>query len=600
MEVAVFDKSYIDRMFSIYPSIKTLLQESKNVKMARFFVTSYLEELTQVLNTDKSKIKPVNWLLQSSCLTAFRRILSVRSERVVKFSMLKLLWLLANERYDELPPELDDGFFEEMIHLLHGIKGESHIYDSVSYPSFMSVKGRESAVLRSKQLDEMIGDNTALMQRYPCGLDPDIQTIRIGNRDRILAFFNATEADWQNHEWQLRNVIRDADTLGKLIELSKPERQAIEQARADGLPFGITPFYVSLMDREDGRQRDHAVRAQVIPPLDYVETMRDRVDEQPQSFDFMQEHDTSPIDLITRRYPGIVILKPYNTCSQICVYCQRNWEIDDVLMPGAQAPDETVNAAIDWIAAHPAVTEVLITGGDPLIMPDDKIHAILKKVAAIDHVERIRIGSRTPVVLPQRITPELINGIASFHEPGRREIVLITHFEHPYEITPEAMQAVQQFRCRGMSVYNQTVFTVENSRRFELAELRRKLRLIGVDPYYTFNTKGKEETKSYRVPMARLQQEVNEEARLSSGLARTDEPVYNVPRLGKNYIRAEHHSLLSILPNGRRVYEFHPWEKNLALAETYIDTDVSIHDYLQEMQRRGENIEDYKTIWYYY
>jgi lysine 2,3-aminomutase len=73
-----------------------------------------------------------------------------------------------------------------------------------------------------------------------------------------------------------------------------------------------------------------------------------------------------------------------------------------------------------------------------------------------------------------------------------------------------------------------------------------------------------------------------------------------VPRLGKNYIRAEHHSLLSILPNGRRVYEFHPWEKNLALAETYIDTDVSIHDYLQEMQKRGENIEDYKTIWYYY
>jgi len=334
--------------------------------------------------------------------------------------------------------------------------------------------------------------------------------------------------------------------------------------------------------------------------LDYVETMRDRADEQNHSFDFMMENDTSPIDLITRRYPSIVILKPYNTCSQICVYCQRNWEIDDVLMPGAQAPDKTINAAIDWIAAHPAVTEVLITGGDPLIMPDERIHAILEKVAAIDHVERIRIGSRTPVVLPQRITAELMDGIAKFHEPGRREIVLITHFEHPYEITPEAMQAVQHFRCRGMSVYNQAVFTVENSRRFELVQLRRKLRLIGVDPYYTFNTKGKEETKSYRVPMARLQQEVNEEARLSPGLMRTDEPVYNVPRLGKNYIRAQHHSLLSILPDGRRVYEFHPWEKNLALAETYIDTDVSIHDYLQELQKRGENIEDYKTIWYYY
>jgi len=596
----MFDKSYIDRMFSIYPSLKTLLQESKTVKKARFFITPYLEELTQTLNTEKGEAKPVEWLLQSSCLTALRRILSVRSERVAKFSVLELLWLLANERYDELPDELNDGFFEEIIHLLQGIKGESHIYDSDAYPSFMSFEGRKSALLRSKQLNDMMNDSTDLMQRYPCGLDPDIQKIRTENRDRILAFFNATEADWLSHEWHLKNVIRDADTLGKLVELSEQERQAIEQARADGLPFGITPFYVALMDRDAGRKRDHAVRAQVIPPLNYVETIRNQTDEQAQSFDFMKENDTSPIDLVTRRYPRIVILKPYNTCSQICVYCQRNWEIDDVLMPGAQAADETIDTAIEWIASNPVISEVLITGGDPLIMSDSLIHSIMEKVAAIDHVERIRIGSRTPVVLPQRITPELMDGIAKFHEPGRREVVLITHFEHTYEITPEAMQAVQHFRSRGMSVYNQAVFTMENSRRFELAVLRRKLRLIGVDPYYTFNTKGKEETKSYRVPMARLQQEVNEEARLSPGLARTDEPVYNVPRLGKNYIRAEHHNLLSVLPNGRRVYEFYPWEKNLTMADTYIDIDVSIHDYLQELQRRGENIEDYKTIWYYY
>jgi len=596
----MFDKSYIDRMFSIYPSIKTLLQESKNVKMARFFVTRYLEELTQVLNTDKSKIMPVEWLLQASCLTAFRRILSVRSERVVKFSLLRLLWLLARESHDQLPSDLDDGFFEEMIHLMHGIKGESHIYDAVPYPRFMSLQGRESALMRSGQLDDMMTANAALMNRYPCGLDADVRTERARNRERILSFFNATETDWQDFEWQKRNVIRDAGTLEKLIDLSEAERAAIQQARSAKLPFGITPFYVSLMDRAGGRSRDHAVRAQVIPPLDYVAAMRTHTHERPQSLDFMMEHDTSPVDLITRRYPGIVILKPYNTCSQICVYCQRNWEIDDVLMPGAQAADETVNAAIEWIAAHPAVTEVLITGGDPLIMPDERIHAILKQIAAIEHVERIRIGSRTPVVLPQRITPELMQIIAAFHEPGRREIVLITHFEHSYEITPEAMAAVQQFRCRGMSVYNQTVFTVENSRRFELVELRRRLRLIGVDPYYTFNTKGKEETRSYRVPLARLQQEVNEEARLSPGLVRTDEPVYNVPRLGKNYVRAQHHSLLTILPDGRRVYEFHPWEKNLALADTYIDIDVSIHEYLQELQRRGENIDDYKTIWYYY
>jgi lysine 2,3-aminomutase len=103
------------------------------------------------------------------------------------------------------------------------------------------------------------------------------------------------------------------------------------------------------------------------------------------------------------------------------------------------------------------------------------------------------------------------------------------------------------------------------------------------------------------VPIARLQQEVKEEARVIPGVVRTDEPVYNVPRLGKNYIRAEqHHSLLTILPDGRPVYEFHPWEKNLSLIDTYVDTDVSIYEYLQELKRRGEDLQEYKTIWYYF
>ncbi len=163
------------------------------------------------------------------------------------------------------------------------------------------------------------------------------------------------------------------------------------------------------------------------------------------------------------------------------------------------------------------------------------------------------------------------------------------------------MNAVQQFKKRGISIYNQVVFTVENSRWFELVTLRRILRLISVDNYYTFNTKGKEETRGYRVPLARIQQEVKEESHLSPGLMRTDKPVYNVPRLGKNYIRSQqHHSLLTIMPDRRSVYEFHPWEKNLSLVDTYIDTDVSIYDYLQEFERRGEDIKEYKTIWYYF
>ena len=153
----------------------------------------------------------------------------------------------------------------------------------------------------------------------------------------------------------------------------------------------------------------------------------------------------------------------------------------------------------------------------------------------------------------------------------------------------------------GVSVYNQQVFTFENSRRFETVALRRALRLIGVDPYYTFITKGKEETDYYRVPIARILQERKEEARLFPGLDRTDEPVFNVPRLGKNHLRSwQDHRLIMILPDGRRVYEFHPWEKYITPIPPYNYTDVSIYAYLKRLDEIGEDLSEYSSIWYYY
>ena len=203
--------------------------------------------------------------------------------------------------------------------------------------------------------------------------------------------------------------------------------------------------------------------------------------------------------------------------------------------------------------------------------------------------------------MPQRITESLVRGLARFQIPGKREVVIITHFEHPYEITPQSMAAVQKFRRNGMEVYNQLVFTYYNSRKFEACFLRQQLRLIGVTPYYTFNAKGKAETSNFRVPIARLMQEQKEEARLMPGTVRTDEIVFNVPRLGKNYLKAsQHHDIISITPDGRRVYEFHPWEKKLALADTYIYKDVSIYDYLKRLKSDGQDTFAYRTIWYYY
>jgi len=597
----MYNKSYLNTLFKISPTLFQLLKQAPSPSAARDSLDNHLNHITKTLDENHSELKPLDWDLRTRCLRVFRQILSARSEELAQFSIVELLWKLAREDFEDLPADLNNGFFEEIVHLLKGIEGKSDLYDDKSIPKFLDLHGRDAAIERSRELDEWATVGMKALQRYPHGLDKNVIDVRQQNKKRLMQILRASEDDWNDYLWHIRHVVRNAETLEKLIKLAPEEKQAIEKANAKGLPFGITPYYVSLMDEEPNRERDHAVRAQVIPPMNYVDYMLENRADTTESFDFMQERDTSPIDLITRRYPRIVILKPYNTCSQICVYCQRNWEINNVLDEHAMATRKSIKTAIDWISDRETISEVLITGGDPFIMNNNRIDWVLSQISEIKHVERIRIGTRTPVVLPQRITEELADIIATYHVPGRREIVIVSHYEHPYEITPESMEAVQKLKRRAISVYNQAVYTVENSRRYELVALRRLLRLIGVDPYYTFNTKGKKETKNYRVPLARLMQEIKEEARLMPGMMRTDEAVYNVPRLGKNYIRArQHHQLLSILPNGSRVYEFQPWDKNISLTDTYVDTDVSIYNYLQELKRRGEDLQSYKSIWYYY
>jgi lysine 2,3-aminomutase len=450
-------------------------------------------------------------------------------------------------------------------------------------------------------LSRMSKESEKFLKRYTCGLDEAVMERRKENAERILKYFGRSGDDWNDWKWHTRNIIRSAETLKDLVELSAEDFKAVRKANEHRIPFGITPYYLSLMDLRRGGGKDDAVRAQVIPPMDYVEKMVAAKGQRECSMDFMMEKDTSPLEGVTRRYPGIVILKPILTCPQICVYCQRNWEIEDVFTSTTAVSQKTIDRAVDWIGERPEISEVLITGGDPLLLSNDRLFGLLEKLSGLPGVERVRIGTRMPVTLPQRVTDDLVQALATFHRPGKRELILVTHFEHSYEITPESLAAVQKFRRCGMDVYNQLVYTFYNSRRFEAVALRQKLRLIGVTPYYTFNTKGKEETQRYRVPIARLLQEQHEEARLMPGTVRTDEIVFNVPRLGKNYLRAsQHHDVISILPTGQRVFEFHPWEKKLSLVDTYVYTDVSIHDYLQRLKTVGEKRSDYQTIWYYY
>jgi lysine 2,3-aminomutase len=609
MRVARFSvqaERLLETIWDASPELHDILRTAPNLEDARDGVYSYLEKLDRWVFDLHNSLHVLENAIVRDSVRVFRSIIGPINEKRTKVSALDCLWKLASERRSELQWSISVGFLTEILHLFQAISGSSGIYElgkgaERSIPEFLQLSGREAATKRTEQLDIMADKMEERLKRFPSGLNKTIQEKRKKNKTRILHKLGASQEQWNDYRWHLENVFKTAEPICELIEMSRDREQAVHKAVEAKLGIGISPYYMSLIDPERHSGLDHALRAQVIPYSAYVESMIDQADERKTAFDFMGEQDTSPEELITRRYPRICILKPYNTCAQICVYCQRNWEIDECMAPDSRAPRRVLDKALKWISKHPSIGEVLVTGGDPAVLPDEHIEYLLENLSKMDHIYRIRLGTRTPVVLPMRWTKSLTSLLGKYHRPGKREICVVTHFAHSYEITPEAMKAVQRIRRQGIGVYNQQVYTLENSRRFETVKLRRDLRRIGVDPYYTFNMKGKDETSRLMVPIARILQERKEEARLLPGLDRTDEPVFNVPRLGKNHLRAfQDHRLVMIRPDGSRIYEFHPWEKNLVPMPPYNYTDVPIYNYLEELAARGEDIREYQTIWYYY
>jgi len=586
------------------PEIHILLKESESLETAREKVIKLLEALEWSYRKDIENIPSWDYILLKEAVRCFKNIISIRNERLSGHSTLKFLWEAARSG----DSDVDDAFIQEFVHLFKAIMGHSDVYpnkylNGLVIPDFQAYKGQKAAQKRSEYLDDLADRMDAFLKRYTSGLDKNIIEVRKNNRSRILDRFGATIDDWNDWKWQFKNVLKDANGLEiikDIIKLTEDEEKGISLAIENDVPFGVTPHYLHLMDQEPSNL-DFAVRRQVFPPVSFVQNMIEHKVDRETAFDFMREHDTSPIKLVTRRYPKVAIIKPYDSCPQICVYCQRNWEITAPLEENAMASDQTLDCALEWYDGHDKLMDILVTGGDPLVMNEKKLEPIIKKIDAMDHVKNIRIATRIPITVPQRITKDLVEMLGQYYEVGRQTICMVVHFTHPYEVTPEVGEAIRLIRKQGLSVYNQTVYSFAVSRRFELSALRMAIKSIGVIPYYTFNMKGKSEIEEYSVPVARLLQEGKEEARLLPGLFRTDKPVFNVPALGKNHLKSwQDHELIAIHPQGNRIYSFHPWEKNIAKVNPYIYTDVIIKDYLDKLKARGEAVVDYRSIWYYY
>nr|MEB3825053.1 KamA family radical SAM protein [Desulfurococcales archaeon] len=472
------------------PAVYEILRTSSTLEEARRRLFEYLNELEWDYYTGKRVEHPLVEATAHDAIKVFRNIISPRNEEYSGFSALYYLWRIA--RGDEKAlEEVDVGFLLEFKHLFKAINARPDIYparyaEGLPYVDFRRMHGRQAGIARSNYLDMLARRMNEYLNKYPCGLDPQVIEARKKNKQRILEYFGGSEDDWYDYKWHFRNVLKGTKGLMALKELTKiPEEyeRSIELAIKFKVPFGISPYYLHLFDLDNPGTFDHQPRSQVLPPLHTVSEIIAHRDEREYYFDFMGEHDTSPHPLITRRYPMVAIIKASNTCPQICVYCQRNWEIETALDPRGVPSRKNIDEAIDWFAEHPEIKDVLITGGDPFILSDDfLIDHIVKRLAELDHIVHIRIGTRILVTVPMRITEETAEKLGSYVEPGKRNVTVVTHVESASEVTPEMGEAVEKIKKNGMYIYNQQVFTFWVSRRFETVKLRMALKKVGIDP----------------------------------------------------------------------------------------------------------------------
>jgi len=483
----------LERLWRAEPRLKSMLKDAKHVEEARFIYFDYLDRLRRNIYNMKSdtiyaNLNVIEKRNARECVRVLSNIMRTENEHLTGCSPLTHLYDIAKNEKDALD-KVSKGFLLEFYALLLGIRGKSG-KQSRRHELLELKEGRDAAIIRSSQLDEYGTMIQRYFRRYRTGLDPKLVKERNKLKQDILRYFDASEEDWQDYQWHMKHIIKDVKTLSSIVKLDDDEIEGLKLATENHLPFEITPHYLSLFNKDGRSAHDRTIRAQVIPSsrysLNVIENWTTGKD-----MDFMGEKATSPIDGITRRYPQIIIIKPFNSCPQICVYCQRNWEIKD-LDSDVMLPREKVIEAINWARNDKNIIEVLLTGGDPLTLPNKYLDWIIGEIANIDHVERIRIGTRTLVTLPQRINDGFLEILQKYHEWGKREVAIVTHFEHPTEISPDTLEAIKRIRKLGINIYNQQVFTYYNSRKFETAFLRKALKVSGVDPYYSFNCMGKD------------------------------------------------------------------------------------------------------------
>ncbi len=299
-------------------------------------------------------------------------------------------------------------------------------------------------------------------------------------------FPEVADAQWDDWKWQVKNRIETLDQLKQYVKLTPEEEEGVKKTLST-LRMAITPYYLSLINPDDSND---PVRKQAIPTG--AETHQSAAD----LLDPLHEDEDSPTPGLTHRYPDRVLLLITDMCSMYCRHCTRRRFAGQ---KDAESPSERIDKAIDYIARTPQVRDVLLSGGDALMVSDAKLENIIKRLRAIPHVEIIRIGSRVPVVCPQRITDDLVNMLKKYHP-----IWLNTHFNHPNEVTEESAKACAKLADAGVPLGNQSVLLRGiNDCVHVMKKLVHELVKIRVRPYYIYQCDLSMGLEHFRTPVSK-------------------------------------------------------------------------------------------------
>jgi len=289
--------------------------------------------------------------------------------------------------------------------------------------------------------------------------------VKVNRRKELFSY--VSDDDWNDWRWQVKNRITTLEELKKYITLTKEEDdpRILQEYR-----MAVTPYYLSLIDPQDPYD---PIRRQAIPTTYELEKYTGELE------DPLSEDIDSPVEGLTHRYPDRVLFLVTEICSMYCRHCTRRRFAGH---HDRAPPQSQIDACIEYIQKTPSIRDVLLSGGDALLMPDKKLEEILIKLKEIPHVEIVRIGSRAPVTNPFRVTPELCEMLKKYHP-----IWFNTHFNHPNEITKESIRACEMLADAGIPLGNQSVLLRGvNDCIHIMKKLVQQLIKIRVRPYYIY------------------------------------------------------------------------------------------------------------------